>query len=60
MSRDDAVDSQIVCFRSIHSDWNNKCTKKIMIWTRIYSGSKINLPIMIGRTRVEPDWFHTS
>jgi hypothetical protein len=25
--------------------------KKIMIWTRIYSGSKINLPIMIGRTR---------
>jgi hypothetical protein len=25
--------------------------KKIVIWIQIYSGSKINLPIMIGRTR---------
>jgi hypothetical protein len=41
----------LVRFRGIQSDRNNKCMKKIMIWTRIYSGSKINLPIMIGRTR---------
>jgi hypothetical protein len=38
-------------FRRIQSGRNNKCTKNIMICTRIYSGSKINLPIMIGRTR---------
>jgi hypothetical protein len=41
----------IVRFLRIQSDRNNKCMKKIMIWTRIYSGSKINLPIMIGSTR---------
>jgi hypothetical protein len=41
----------LVRFRGIRSGRNNKCMKKIMIWTRIYSGSKINLPIMIGRTR---------
>jgi hypothetical protein len=37
--------------RGIQSGRNNKCIKKIMIWSRIYSGSKINLPIMIGRTK---------
>jgi hypothetical protein len=41
----------LVRFRGIQSGRNNKCMKKIMIWTRIYSRSKINLPIMIGRTR---------
>jgi hypothetical protein len=41
----------LVRFRGIQSGRNIKCMKKIMIWTRIYSGSKINLPIMIGRTR---------
>jgi hypothetical protein len=41
----------LVRFREIQSGRNNKCMKKIMIWTWIYSGSKINLPIMIGRTR---------
>jgi hypothetical protein len=40
----------LVRFREIQSVRNNKCMKKIMIWDRIYSGSKINLPIMIGRT----------
>jgi hypothetical protein len=43
--------SGLVRFRGIHSGRNNKCTKKIVIWTRIYSGSKINLSIIIGRTR---------
>jgi hypothetical protein len=41
----------LVRFRGIQSCRNNKCMKKIMIWTRIYSGSKINLSIMMGRTR---------
>jgi hypothetical protein len=42
----------LVPFRSrIQFGRNNKCTKKIMIWTRIYSRSKINLPIMISSTR---------
>jgi hypothetical protein len=41
----------LVRFRGIQSGRNNKCRKNIMIWTRFYSGSKINLPIMIGRTR---------
>jgi hypothetical protein len=41
----------LVRFREIQFGRNNKCMKKIMIWTWIYSGSKINLPIMIGRTR---------
>jgi hypothetical protein len=41
----------LVRFRGIQSGRNNKCMKNIMIWTQIYSGSKINLPIMIGRTR---------
>jgi hypothetical protein len=41
----------LVRFREIQFDRNNKCIKKIMIWIQIYSGSKINLPIMIGRTR---------
>jgi hypothetical protein len=42
---------RLVRFRGIQSGRNNKCMKNIMIWTQIYSGSKINLPIMIGRTR---------
>jgi hypothetical protein len=41
----------LVRFRGIQSGRNNKCMKKIMIWTRIYSRSEINLPIMIGRIR---------
>jgi hypothetical protein len=41
----------LVRFRGIQSGQDNKCMKNIMIWTRIYSRSKINLPIMIGRTR---------
>jgi hypothetical protein len=41
----------LVRFCRNQSGRNNKCMKKIMIGTRIYSGSKINLPIMIGRTR---------
>jgi hypothetical protein len=41
----------LVRFRGIQSGRNNKSMKKIVIWTRIYSGSKIILPIMIGRTR---------
>jgi hypothetical protein len=44
-------DLGLVRFRGIQSGWNNKCMKKIMIWTRIYSGSKNNLSIMIGRIR---------
>jgi hypothetical protein len=40
-----------VRFHEIQSDRNNKCVKKIMIETWIYSGSRINLLIMIGRTR---------
>jgi hypothetical protein len=43
--------SGLVRFRGIQSGRNNKCMKKIMIGIRIYSGSKINLPIMIARTR---------
>jgi hypothetical protein len=38
-------------FCGIQSGRNNKSAKKIVIWTRIYSGLKIILPIMIGRTR---------
>jgi hypothetical protein len=45
------VGSGLVRFRGIQSGRNNKYMKKIMIRTRIYSGSKINLPIIIGRTR---------
>jgi hypothetical protein len=41
----------LVRFRGIQFGRNNKCMKKIMIWTRIYSGSKISLAIMIGSTR---------
>jgi hypothetical protein len=41
----------LVRFRGIQSGRNNKCMKKIVILTRIYTGSKINLPIMIGRIR---------
>jgi hypothetical protein len=45
------IASGLVRFRGIQSGWNNKCMKNIIIWIRIYSRSKINLPIMIGRTR---------
>jgi hypothetical protein len=38
-------------FYGIQSDRNNRCVKKIVIETRIYSGSRINLLIMIDRTR---------
>jgi hypothetical protein len=41
----------LVRFRGIQSGRNNKFMKKIVIWTRIYSGSKIILLIMIGRTK---------
>jgi hypothetical protein len=41
----------LVRFRGIQSGRNNKCMKKIMIWTRIYSGSNFNLPIMMGRIK---------
>jgi hypothetical protein len=40
-----------VRFHEIQSDRNNRCVKKIVIETRIYSGSRINLLIMIDRTR---------
>jgi hypothetical protein len=43
--------ASLVRFREIQSGQNNKFMKKIVIWTRIYSGSKIILLIMIGRTR---------
>jgi hypothetical protein len=45
------VPSGLVRFYGIQSDRNNICMKKIMIETRIYSGSRINLLIMIDRTR---------
>jgi hypothetical protein len=41
----------LVRFHGIQSDRNNRCVKKIMIETQIYSGWRINLLIMIGRTR---------
>jgi hypothetical protein len=40
-----------VHFHRIQSGRNNRYIKKIVIETQIYSGSKINLLIMIGRTR---------
>jgi hypothetical protein len=36
----------LVRFHGIQSDRNNRCVKKIMIETRIYSGSRINLGLV--------------
>jgi hypothetical protein len=41
----------LVRFYGIQSGWNNRYTKKFVIETRIHSGLRFNLLIMIGKTR---------